>query len=138
MAIKLRTAVRMGFPDGSVIYFNKTENDIMIYKAEGPISYKAEGPISRLSEEKQKQAMMDKASKIFDESLSKYDTDEEIIADIIEKVIEEMILPINDGNQTGRNTSREDKINELRQLKNKLLQEQEEVVDRPHRRERKK
>lgn len=131
MKLKLMYATKIEFPDSSVIYCDIKEDDIIIYKAEGPIS--------RLSKEEQKQKIKEVCIKMGKLVLNKYDSIDEFVEDIKAHKNGSLKLSQTDNkeSESDKYSSREDKINTLRTLKDELLG-QKEAVDQPYRRERKK
>lgn len=132
--LKMTTATKINFSDNSVIYFDIKEDDFIIYKAEGPVS--------RLSEEEQKQKIKEVCIKMGKALSNKYDNIDELAADVKANINGTLDLSQTSldksPNTENQDNSREARINELKQIKEELLQEQEEVVDKPYGRGRKK
>ena len=112
METKLQNALKVKLADKSVIYFDKEDDEIVIYKAEGPFS--------QLSGIEQKQRITEIYNKFAEEIYLNYEEIEGLMNSLIneKKHIKEKKL----------NNGTEIRINNLRQLKEDLLQEKEETV----------
>ena len=115
METKLQNALKVKLADKSVIYFDKEDDEIVIYKAEGPFS--------QLSGIEQKQRITEIYNKFAEEIYLNYEEIEGLMNSLIneKKHIKEKKL----------NNGTEIRINNLRQLKEDLLQEKEETVSNP-------
>lgn len=121
MELKLKTATKMEFPDNSVVYFDKNDDEIVIYKAEGPIS--------KLSEEEQTQKIIETYYKVLKDLYSSYENIEDLMDDLLSGNNSIEIKKSKSNEKINNET--EVKINNLRQLKEELLQEKEENENKP-------
>ena len=115
METKLKNAFKVKLADKSVIYFDKENDEIVIYKAEGPFS--------NLSGIEQKRKITEIYNRFAEEIYLNYEEIEGLMNSLIneKKHIKEKKL----------NNGTEIRINNLRQLKEDLLQEKEETVSNP-------
>ena len=115
METKLQNALKVKLADKSVIYFDKENDEIVIYKAEGPFS--------NLSGIEQKRKITEIYNRFAEEIYLNYEEIEGLMNSLIneKKHIKEKKL----------NNGTEIRINNLRQLKEDLLQEKEETVSNP-------
>ena len=122
METKLQNALKVKLADKSVIYFDKEDDEIVIYKAEGPFS--------QLSGIEQKQRITEIYNKFAEEIYLNYEEIEGLMNSLIneKKHIKEKKL----------NNGIEVKITNLKQLKEDLLQGKEEIETKPLIREKKK
>ena len=122
METKLQNALKVNLADKSVIYFDKEDDEIVIYKAEGPFS--------QLSGIEQKQKITEIYNKFAEEIYLNYEE--------IEGLMNSLINGKKHINEKKTNDKIEIRINELKQLKKDLLQEKEESENKPLIREKKK
>ena len=122
METKLQNALKVKLADKSVIYFDKEDDEIVIYKAEGPFS--------QLSGIEQKQRITEIYNKFAEEIYLNYEEIEGLMNSLIneKKHIKEKKL----------NNGIEVKITNLKQLKEDLLQGKEEIETKSLIREKKK
>lgn len=115
METKLKNAFKVKLADKSVIYFDKENDEIVIYKAEGPFS--------NLSGIEQKRKITEIYNRFAEEIYLNYEEIEGLMNSLIneKKHIKEKKL----------NNGTEIRINNLRQLKEELLQEKEENENKP-------